>query len=133
MLKNPINVSGKAGQLCLREYLNNNNFTYKEEKPGQPQIDFIVNPNTKNAIYIDCTNQNVGGSVEEKLPHKVWKYYQKYKYKEVYIVEGRHTVNQSVRQHCKSYSSFKVHFVKFRGMINILEGNKANSTLEKFF
>jgi len=118
--KNPINKSGLLGQTRLREFLIEENFPYREEKTGQSQIDFIINPDTNNKIYIDVTNQNTTGSVEEKIPHKVWKYHKKYGYKEVYILEGSHHVHKSVKEHCNDYN-FKVHFVKLNEMKSILE------------
>tara|TARA_R100000152_G_C6727541_1_gene152636 strand:- start:473 stop:868 length:396 start_codon:yes stop_codon:yes gene_type:complete len=129
-VENPINKSGQLGQTRLREFLIEDNFSYREEKTGQHQIDFIVNPGTNKEIYIDVTNQNTDGSVDEKIPHKVWKYHNKYKYKDVYIVEGKYNVSKKVKEHCKIYD-FNVHFVKLEEMKSILK-NK-NYKIERFF
>ena len=129
-IKNPINKSGQNGQTRVRNLLIEKKYSFREEKTGQSQIDFIINPDTDSPIYIDVTNQNKDGSVDEKIPHKVWKYYKKYKYDDVYIVEGNYNVKSLVKEHCNSYS-FNTHFVKVDEMMNILEGKVHN--LERFF
>ena len=55
-----------------------------DHSPHLPSIETILK--NDNKIYIDVTNQNGQGSVAEKVPHKVWKYYKKYGYEDVYIV-----------------------------------------------
>ena len=131
-MSNPINKSGRAGEKRLLDYLEENKFSYKQQITSKKQIDFIVNPKTKNKIYIDVTNQNGQGSVAEKVPHKVWKYYKKYGYEDVYIVMGKYDLRNKmplVVQHCDDvYSSlFKTHFVTFKEMVNILSEKKDDS------
>ena len=131
-MSNPINKSGQAGEKRLLDYLEENKFSYKQQITSKKQIDFIVNPKTKNKIYIDVTNQNGQGSVAEKVPHKVWKYYKKYGYEDVYIVMGKYDLRKKmplVVQHCDDvYSSlFKTHFVTFKEMVNILSEKKDDS------
>ena len=45
-------------------------------------IDFIIRDN----IYVELKNMNDGGSVIEKIPHTIFKYYEMYKFKKIYIV-----------------------------------------------
>jgi len=133
--KNPINESGKAGEDRLLEYLEKNKFSYRQQITSKKQIDFIINPDSKNSIYIDVTNQNGSGSVGDKVPHKVWKYYKKYGYDEVYILMGKYDLRKKmplVVQHCNEVYKFKTHFVNFKEMTNILEGEEKNNTIEKF-
>ena len=137
-MANPINKSGEAGEKRLLDYLEENKFSYKQQITSKKQIDFIINPNTDNKIYIDVTNQNGQGSVAEKVPHKVWKYYKKYGYEDVYIVMGKYDLRKKmplIIEHCEEVYNglFKTHFVKFREMVNILEGNKESATIERFF
>ena len=134
-MSNPINKSGQAGEKRLLDYLEENKFSYRQQVNAQKQIDFIINPNSKNPIYIDVTNQNGQGSVGDKVPHKVWKYYKKYRYKEVYILMGNYdlrTKMPSVIEHCDEVYKFKTHFVNFREMTNILEGKEKFTTIERF-
>ena len=100
---NPINESGQRLEEQLESYLIKNDFAFKRAKSGQHEFDFII-----GNYYADCTNQNEQGSVDEKIPHKVWKYHQKYKYKDVYIIRGKHIPNPSVVEHLKIFP-FKTH------------------------
>ena len=69
---NPRNESGKFGEDRMKKVLIENNLPYT---PGKNNgIDFIVH--LEKDIYIDIKNQNTDGSVNEKLPHMVWKYKQ---------------------------------------------------------
>ena len=71
---------------------------------NKSQIDFQIKCPNGNILYVDPTNQNGSGSVGEKIPHKVWKYYKLYDYKKVYILMGKYdipTKNPSVVKHCQ--------------------------------
>ncbi len=117
---NPINESGKGGEDKFQELLDYHNIPYKRAKTGQSAIDFIINPNGQKQLikYVDIKNQNVGGSVVEKIPHTIWKYKRLYDYEEVYIVEGEYDIDKNVREHCSEIC--KTHFVKLDEMVNIL-------------
>ena len=64
-----------------------------------------------------------GGSVEEKLPHKLWKYFKKYQYRSVYIIKGDHKISKSVLDHCYEMSrgyNFDLYFVNYEQFTNNL-------------
>ena len=111
---NPRNESGKFGEDRMEKFLIETNLPYTSKKNNG--IDFIVH--LEKDIYIDIKNQNTDGSVNEKLPHMVWKYKQKYNYSKVYIVEGKKDTPESVKKHCNEICD--VYFVKFEEMRDIL-------------
>lgn len=96
--KNPINISGQKLEKEMALFLKTNDVPY--EGGGSSCIDFKIKTDT-GIIYLDCTNQNVGGSVMEKLPHKIWKYWNKFKFNEVVITRGREKPNKTLNDHIK--------------------------------
>ena len=118
------NKSGTILEEKLELFLKQNNVAYKRQRSGHNEIDFIIHLNEDKTIYADCTNQNVLGSVEEKIPHKVWKYFKKYNYKEVYIIKGKYNISKSVIEHLKEdeklrgYITQIVSFEEFCAVIN---------------
>ena len=116
-MDNPINISGQELEDKVQLHCVLNNLSYQRAKTGSFEIDFIIETD-KGKVYADCTNQNVGGSVEEKLPHKIWKYYKKYKY-------------DNVLEHCKDLArvyNFDLKFVSCEQFCNSLNKNE-----ESFF
>ena len=119
-MDNPINISGQELEDKVQLHCVLNNLSYQRAKTGSFEIDFIIETD-KGKVYADCTNQNVGGSVEEKLPHKIWKYYKKYKYDNVSIIQGDHKVSNHVLEHCKDLArvySFDLQFVSCEQFCN---------------
>ena len=129
-MDNPINISGQELEDKVQLHCVLNNLSYLRAKTGSFEIDFIIETD-KGKVYADCTNQNVGGSVEEKLPHKIWKYYKKYKYDNVSIIQGDHKVSNHVLEHCKDLArvyNFDLKFVSCEQFCNSLNKNE-----ESFF
>jgi hypothetical protein len=125
------NQSGTSLEQDLKTFLHNKNIPFKHQTTGKPEIDFII----ANNIYADCTNQNVEGSVDEKIPHKIWKYSLKYGYKNVYIIRGEHVPNKSVLTHCEDIAKnkgFKFHIMTLEEFCNFLEGKDTRSGIENF-
>ena len=121
-LDNPVNISGQLLEDMVENYCVSNKISYKRAKPGAHEIDFIID-SSKGKIFADCTNQNSGGSVEEKLPHKLWKYFKKYQYRNVYIVKGDHKISPKVLEHCNEMArgyNFELHFVNYEQFTNKL-------------
>ena len=121
-MDNPINISGQLLEDQVESYCRENNITYKRAKTGTHEIDFIIE-SSKGKLFADCTNQNTVGSVEEKLPHKLWKYFKKYQYRNVYIIKGDHKISKSVLDHCYEMSrgyNFDLHFVNYEQFTNNL-------------
>ena len=121
-LDNPVNISGQLLEDMVENYCVSNKISYKRAKPGAHEIDFIIESN-KGKIFADCTNQNSGGSVEEKLPHKLWKYFKKYQYRNVYIIKGDHKISPKVLEHCNEMArgyNFELHFVNYEQFTNKL-------------
>jgi hypothetical protein len=121
-LDNPVNISGQLLEDMVENYCVSNKISYKRARPGAHEIDFIIESN-KGKLFADCTNQNTVGSVEEKLPHKLWKYFKKYQYRNVYIIKGDHKISKSVLDHCYEMSrgyNFDLHFVNYEQFTNNL-------------
>ena len=124
-MSNPRNESGKFGEDRMKKVLIENNLPYT---PGKNNgIDFIVH--LEKDIYIDIKNQNTDGSVNEKIPHMVWKYKKEYNYSKVYIVEGKKDTPEGIKEHCNEICD--VYFVKFEEMCDILLGEPTK--IERFF
>jgi len=120
-MKNPINESGLKLEESLENYLRVNGLPYKRNSNG---IDFIVGD---GQYYIECKNQTQGGSVNEKLPHTIWKYQQKYGMDTMYIIQpytdGMGVVMNHI-QWLESMLGINVHIVSYEDMCNVLSGNK---------
>ena len=133
------NKSGTKLEEEVEFFLKSNGFSYKKEKSGAPEIDFIIPLQGNRSIFADCTNQNKTGSVIDKIPHKVWKYWKKYEYDEVYIVRGSKLPTTTVIEHLnwfKSITGVDTHFVTLEEFCKILSNQETYSTyspLEQFF
>lgn len=123
-MSNPINESGVALEDALESFLKTKSYSYKVHPKGRSgtKIDFIVKFDG-NPVYIECHNQNVGGSVEEKLPHKVYKYYEDWQPKELFLVIGKHKISNRVLRHIlflEQKTEMKVHVLTLSEMIGYL-------------
>ena len=121
-MDNPVNISCKDLEDRVENYCVENNISYQRAKSGAFEIDFIIDTDF-GKVYADCTNQNVVGSVEEKLPHKIWKYYQKYKYDNVYIIKGDQKISNHVLEHCRDLArvySFDLYFISCEQFCEVL-------------
>jgi hypothetical protein len=110
---NPINESGQRLEREMSLFLSKNNIPY--DSGGSTCIDFKIRTD-KGIVYLDCTNQNVGGSVMEKLPHKIWKYWKKFQFKEVVITRGREKPNKVLNEHIQwleNVLNIKVYVLSF--------------------
>jgi len=103
-MNNPINISGKEGEKSLGNFLKSKNIPYKSG--GSKTIDYTIFLENKT-VYVECTNQNVEGSVMEKLPHKIWKYHQRIGFKEVIIQRGNLELGKGVMSHIRDIESQK--------------------------
>ena len=112
-MDNPVNISGQLLEDQLESYCRENNITYQRAKPGAHAIDFIIETDN-GKIFADCTNQNSTGSVEEKLPHKLWKYHNKYGYSNVCIIKGDHKLGSNVLMHCQEIARMKQFELTFK-------------------
>ena len=98
-MTNPINESGQSLEIRLRDYLIKNKIQHKYQKSGQKEIDFIIEqPDGRE--YADCTNQNVGGRVEDKIPQKIRKYFRQYKFPKIFIIKGNYKISTEVLITC---------------------------------
>ena len=130
------NKSGIKLEEDLESFLKKEGRTYKRQKSGTSQIDFIIPTKGNSCIFADCTNQTRGGSVEDKIIQKARKYWRKYDYKDVYIIRGKHKINKEVLLSLKEdekafgYTTHIMTFDEFKGFL--LE-QEPYSPLEKFF
>jgi len=130
---NPINMSGTKLEENLELFLKSNDFPYKIQKSGAPEIDFIIPIKGNKKIYADCTNQNVSGSVFDKVPHKVWKYWNTYKYDEVYIIRGKQLPPKAVIKHLEHLITtigVKTHILTLEEFCDFLQGKQTIGLLE---
>ena len=130
---NPINLSGTKLEENLELFLKHNNFSYKKQKSGDPEIYFIISISGDKTIYADCTNQNGPGSVYDKVPHKVWKYWNTYKYNEVYIIRGRELPPKAVEKHLEWLSKnidVKTHLLTLEEFCIFLQGKETQGLLQ---
>jgi hypothetical protein len=112
-LDNPVNISGQLLEDKVENYCRENNISYQRAKPGAHAIDFIIETGN-GKVFADCTNQNSVGSVEEKLPHKLWKYHNKYGYSNVCIIKGDHKISPTVLMHCNELARTKQFDLTFK-------------------
>ena len=126
-ITNKINKSGTSGEEYFEYLLKETNLSYKRNASG---IDFIV----LDKYYIEIKNQRGEGSVNEKIPHTIYKYYQKYKQKKYFIV-GTWKYNKSIMKHIKHLEDTlktKVFFYTPTEMIEYLLNGNVKSPIEKF-
>ena len=132
-MTNPRNASGVKLEEDLEFFLKNNNFSYKRQKSGASEIDFTIPTKENKIIYADCTNQNVTGSVYDKVPHKVWKYWDIYKYDEVYIIRGKELPPKAVVKHLEWYLEnigVKTYILTLEEFCNFLQGKETQGLLQ---
>ena len=125
------NQSGIKLEKELKTFLCEKKIPFTYQRNGKHEIDFIIG----KGIHADCTNQNVEGSVDEKIPHKIWKYFEKYKYKDVYIIRGKHMPKELVLLHCNkiaAYEGFKFHLMTLQEFCNFLEGKDTRNGIDNF-
>jgi hypothetical protein len=129
------NTSGKSLELELQMWLNENVCSYTKSVDGpKSDIDYIVH--TKKAeYYIECTNQNIKGSVMDKIPHKVFKYWLRHKMKVIYVLRGSYTkFSKSIYEHLDFISKqceIEIHIVSLAELKNVLMNKKVKPN--KFF
>ena len=130
-MSNPINVSGTDLEDRVESFLKEHNLRYSRAKSGTPEIDFRIEADNR-VIYADCTNQNGGGSVEEKLPHKLWKYANRYKYDSVTIIRGKHKPSNHVMEHCYDVArmkNFELYMLDYEQFVHSLLSKKSTNPL----
>ena len=129
------NKSGAKLEDDLARVLINEKFTFIKEKPGSKMIDFQIETD-KGRVYVDCTNQNSGGSVMDKIVQKARKYYRMYRYAEIFIVRGRKPIHSEVLKTLKEDEQvygYKTTILTLEEICNMLKGRKVRGDLEEFF
>jgi len=120
-MSNPINESGSILENLVEDFLIKNKYQFIDG--GSKDIDFIIET-TNERIYVDCTNQNTEGSVIDKLPHKIYKYYKKHKMNDFYIIRGLYKkFPEPVFEHIKhleNYFNLKVIILTYDEFIEML-------------
>ena len=129
MITNPINISGKELEKSVEEFFIKNNFNFEKPKGKGVKIDFILET-TEGKLYIECKNQNTGGSVDEKLPYTVYKYVKKYEINHMIIIQGKHVISKGVEDCIKEMPNVTVDFYDFYSFCRFLDGKKIMGDLE---
>ena len=127
-MKNPINESGTLGENHFESLLKQNDIPFKPS--GNNGIDYIV----LDEFYIDSKNQTQGGSVDEKIPHTIFKYHEKYNQSKYYIV-GYYEYKESIIRHIKYLEdklNIKVYFYTPEEMIEVIKESGIKPLMDKF-
>ena len=127
-MSNPINESGTLGENHFETLLNENDIPFKSG--GNNGIDYIV----FDKFYMDSKNQTQGGSVDEKIPHTIFKYHEKYNQPKYYIV-GYYEYKESIKRHIKFLENklnIKVYFYTPEEMIEVIKESGIKPLMDKF-
>ena len=129
--ENPINLSGRELEDDMETFLIKYEYPYSRNSNG---IDFIVHTDV-HTYYIECKNQNRGGSVVEKLPHTVWKYKMKYDMETLHIIQPYRDYMGRVMEHIewlKEKLDMQIWIGDFATLCNILLGTNPKN-VSKFW
>ena len=66
-IKNPINKSGQNGQTRVRNLLIEKKYSFREEKTGQSQIDFIISHNKFSQNVTDASVLNTSSISDNRF------------------------------------------------------------------
>tara|TARA_R100000030_G_C3152420_1_gene98584 strand:+ start:90 stop:476 length:387 start_codon:yes stop_codon:yes gene_type:complete len=127
-MSNPINESGTLGENHFETLLNENDIPFKSG--GNNGIDYIV----FDKFYMDSKNQTQGGSVDEKIPHTIFKYHEKYNQPKYYIV-GYYEYKEGIKRHIKFLENklnIKVYFYTPEEMIEVIKESGIKPLMDKF-
>ena len=120
-MSNPINESGSKLEKLVKDFLKKNNYQFIGG--GNNDIDFIIET-SNGKVYVDCTNQNVQGSIIDKVPHKIFKYHVKHKMNEFHIIRGLYKdFPEPIFEHIKhleNYFNLKVIILTYDEFIEML-------------
>lgn len=129
--QNNANRSGKRLEKKCKLLLDKYDIPYTQCKGGpNGGIDFIIWPNTDDAIYLDCKSINVNGTAKERTPHTVYKYHHRYGISKIYILEGRINNPKDIRDYCNSICETK--FIKLKDLEKIITGKSVNNPFDKW-
>ena len=119
--KNPINESGKKMETLRKEFLVKHSIPFKKGKSKTIDFEIFTTP----TIWLECANQNSGGSVMDKIPTKILKYHIKRGVTEIYIERGNKKLSKDVLN-CidwiETKSDIKVHILTSNEVDNLLLG-----------
>ena len=132
------NDMGKKGENRVENFLKKHGFEY--ERGGRTTIDFKI-LTSDGIVYADVKNQNVSGTAEEKIPHCSHKYWKKYGYHTMYIIQGDWQINKSIYKHLEEahkawgYKTIILSFEKFfEKLLNgeLIAGTQQSSVVDFF-
>jgi hypothetical protein len=116
-----VHGNGLALEKRVISYLDSQNIPYKYNKTNG--IDFVIS----GGFHMDCIAQQVSGSIGDKLPHKCFKYIQKYKLngKDIYILQPYHPILKSVGEHLELLEKFyqcNIHILSWYDFTYLMNG-----------
>jgi hypothetical protein len=100
---NRINKSGKQFEDEVKDILEQSGHSYKSNKNSG--IDYKITFEDR-IDGIEVKAQKVGGSVDEKLPHSVYKYAEKYK-NIVFLFHDNFKLNSNIQEHMEYIAKLK--------------------------
>lgn len=121
-----VHGNGIALEKRVYSYLESQGIQFKYNKTNG--IDFIIG----GEFYMDCIAQQVSGSIGDKLPHKCFKYIQKYNLQggNIYILQPYHPILKSVGEHLdmleKQYEC-NIHLLDWKDFTYLMEGGTFTS------
>jgi len=120
------NRRGAELERTVQDYLDEHHIQYQYSRNNG--IDFIINlPDWKRGlIHMDCiATGKGGGSIGEKLIHKLMKYIRKYNLKDIFILHPNSFVNKSIQDSIKELENWKkcnIHMMGMDDFYNLIKG-----------
>jgi hypothetical protein len=114
-----VHIRGNGLEERVEKYLLSMYIPFQRNKNNG--IDFIIN----GYIYLDCVAQGQSGSIGDKLPHKAFKYIQKYGLKDIYILHPYSPITKSVGEHLiflEEQFNTKIHILDWADFTYLMNG-----------
>jgi hypothetical protein len=116
-----VHIRGKELEERAESYLLSMHIPFRRNKNNG--IDFVIN----GYMHLDCVAQGQSGSIGDKLPHKAFKYIQKYNLKDIYILHPNSPITKTVGEHLvfleKQFNT-KIHILDWNDFTYLMNGGK---------
>ena len=114
-----VHTRGRELEERVEKYLNTQRIRFQRNVSNG--IDFIIDGH----IHLDCVAQGQSGSIGDKLPHKAFKYIQKYKLKDIYILHPYSPITKTVGDHLiflEQQFDTKIHILDWKDFTYLMDG-----------
>ena len=116
-----VHKRGKELEDRVEQYLSSQHIPFKRN--SNRGIDFIINGH----IHLDCVAQGQSGSIGDKLPHKAFKYVNRYNLTDIYILHPNSPITETVGKHLlhlEKYLNTKIHILDWKDFTYLMEGGR---------